>query len=213
MGSLHPTRPAVKNCVDAIDRAPLAGRERADFERRVYTKARGGRQAILRQILDHCGGAAECWVSNRRIADLVGYSPRYVREVLREFEAAEIVRCVVDRSVRTQRRIVILDHPNAVTVLRALGDCPWMDPGGNTPAAKPPANVHPGGNETVHPGGNEPVGAGGNSRPAESPNPPKSNPQIPVFDSPFKPRHPGRRRLTQAELLAQIEAMRAARPG
>ena len=152
---------------DAIDTEPLTGKARNDFEAGLFKTVKRSKQLVLRIILDHAAGKADCWPSNARIAEIAGYQPRNVQLILRALEADQVIRCVVDRSLRTQRRIVVLDHPDAVRVLSALGDCPWMNSGAQEKPAKQPPKVHPGAQKPVHPGAQRFVGAGAQRAPAE----------------------------------------------
>jgi hypothetical protein len=186
---------------DAIDTEPLTGKARNDFEAGLFKTVKRSRQLVLRIILDHAAGKADCWPSNARIAEIAGYQPRNVQLILRALEADQVIRCVVDRSLRTQRRIVVLDHPDAVRVLSALGDCPWMNSGAQEKPAKQPPKVHPGAQVPVRAGAQIPVGAGAQGSPSEFEFGSKSKLEIPFFSP---PRREENRPLTQAELLASI---------
>lgn len=166
---------------DAIDAEPLTGRARNEFEATLHAKVKRSHQLVLRILLDFAGGKAECWPGNKRVAEIAGYEVRNVQYILRALEAAKVVRCLTDRSLRTQRRIVILDHPNAVRVLLRLGDRPWLHLGVQKTARKSAENVHLGVQETVGVGVQNPVGAGvQNSSPDFPPNS-SSEARIPGF--------------------------------
>jgi hypothetical protein len=196
------TRPARQTASrDAIDTEPLTGKARNDFEAGLFATVKRSRQLVLRIILDHAAGKADCWPSNARIAEIAGYQVRNVQLILRALEADQVIRCVVDRSLRTQRRIVVLDHPGAVRVLAALGDQPWMNSGAQEKPAKQPPKVHPGAQIPIHAGAQIPVRAGAQGSPSEFGFGSKSKLEIPVFPSSRREEnHP----LTQAQLMAQI---------
>jgi Helix-turn-helix domain len=176
---------------DAIDDEPLTGGARNEFEGSLYAKVKRSHQLLLRILLDFAGGKAECWPGNKRIAEIAGFQPRNVQLIIRALEAAQLIRCVLDRSLKTQRRIVILDHPNAVRVLVRLGDQPWMQLGAQETAPKQPEKVHPGAQKPVHPGAQKPVHPGAQRAPADFPLDSNSETRIPFFSHSFnrpKPR-------------------------
>jgi hypothetical protein len=192
---------------DAIDTEPLTGKARNDFEAGLFKTVKRSRQLVLRIILDHAAGKADCWPSNARIADVAGFKLRNVQLILRALEDDQVIRCVVDRSLRTQRRIVVLDHPGAVRVLAALGDRPWMNSGAQEKPAKQPPKVHPGAQIPVRAGAQIPVRAGAQGLPPEFGLGSKSKLEIPVFSPPRgMPRH----HPTQAEQIAALQARMAA---
>lgn len=130
----------------AIDQAPLVGNERYVLERKVLAQVKRTPRFLLRELFDFFQGRADCFPSNAKIAEVSGISPRNVQLVLRQLEAAEIVKSIEDLRVRSQRRIVLLEHPNALLVMKAMNALPqWMarfaEPGG---AMAAPSNV-PGG--------------------------------------------------------------------
>jgi hypothetical protein len=96
---------------DAIDTEPLMGTARNDFQRALYARVKGKGQLLLRTLLDFAGGKAECWPSNATIGVVTGYTPRYTQMLMRDLEEAQVILCAVDRSLPSQRRIIILDHP------------------------------------------------------------------------------------------------------
>jgi hypothetical protein len=142
---------------------------------------------VLHWILRACAGKAECWVSKETLARQTGYTPRTIQRILREFEGvgeteeeradSAIIRCVVDRSLRAQRRIVLVDHPNAVRVLARFGALPWMQVGETKEVPKPAAKVHPGETNDVHPGETNDVHVGETNRPPNFSIPPNSKPR------------------------------------
>jgi hypothetical protein len=160
---------------DAIDTEPLQGRGRREFELKVLAMASKGRQDILHWILWYCGGKAECWVSKSKLAERSGFSPRYVQRILRDFEGRgatdkkpalpAIIKCVTDRSLKSQRRIILIDHPHALKVIARFDSRPWMHSGENTRAPKSPVKVDAGENKPVSAGENKVVGSGENNRP------------------------------------------------
>jgi Helix-turn-helix domain len=192
---------------DAIDNEPLTGRARNEFEATLYAKVKRSAQLVLRILLDHAGGRAECWPSNGRIAEIAGFQPRNVQLILRALETAELILCVVDRSLKAQRRIVILDHPNAVRVLVKLGDAPWLQPGAQAKPGKQPEKVHPGAQRPLHPGAQRPVGAGAQRAPSKLPSDSNSETRTPFFS---RPRGTGKARPI-GESIAFLQARLAAR--
>lgn len=127
---------------EPIDQEPLSGRARSEFESELYKKVKRGRQLVLRVILGFAGGRADCWVGNARIGEIAGYQIRNVQIILRQLEADGLIKCLYDHKVKTQRRIVILDHPNAVRVLAKLGALPReFQPKGAQEAPSKPSPV------------------------------------------------------------------------
>jgi len=154
---------SVKSVRDVIDREPLQGRVRNEFEASLCTQVKRSHQLVLRILLDRAGGRAECWPGNAHIADLAGLKPRNVQLILRALEAEQLIKCVPDRSLSAQRRIVILDHPNALRVLARLGVSPWMQVGAQSSAPQSPRKVHLGAQKSVGAGAQKSVGAGAQS--------------------------------------------------
>jgi hypothetical protein len=181
MAILAHAAPAVKSPPDAIDREPLSGRARNAFEASLCGRAKRSAQLVLRIVLDHAGGRADAWPSNGRIAEIAGYKARNVQVILRQLEAAGLVRCCVDRSLKAQRRIVVLDHPNALKVLAKLG-ISWMQLGAQAEAAKPARKVGAGAQNLALAGAQNVVGAGAQRRPSEL-----LNPELGGFKSSFVP--------------------------
>jgi hypothetical protein len=194
------------NHLDAIDTEPLTGTERRKIEEEILAMASKGHQAVLHWILRACAGKAECWVTDQWLAEKTGYCRRSIRRILREFEgtgeteyernASAVIRCVIDRSLRAQRRIVVLLHPNAVKVLARFDALPCVHSGGTKTEEKPA--------EKVHSGGTNALGAGGTNDDALKLKR-KANPEIPGFDF-----SPGGRKTPPAEkqradFLAWIE--------
>ena len=93
---------------------------RIDLESSILAKVKRGPRFLLRELFDFLRGRASCHPSNRLIVHRSGMSPRAVRYLLRQLENAGIVKCIRDLSIRSQRRIVLLDHPRAGEVLRRL---------------------------------------------------------------------------------------------
>ena len=198
---------AQKQHRDSIDAEPLTGRSRNEFEATLHAKVKRSHQLVLRILLDFAGGKAECWPGNKRVAEIAGYEVRNVQYILRALEAAKVVRCLTDRSLRTQRRIVILDHPNAVRVLLRLGDRPWLQLGVQKTARKSAENVHLGVQEMVGVGVQNPVGVGVQNSPPDFPLNSSSEAKIPGFSRSFERRKPR----TREEQIAYLEGLRAAR--
>ena len=120
----RPTQPKTK----AIDQSPLCGQERFDLERRVLAKVKKTPRFLMHELFDFFQGRADCFPSNAKISEVSGISPRNVQLVLRQLEAAELVKSVEDLAVPSQRRLVLLDHPNALQVLKALHALPsWLE--------------------------------------------------------------------------------------
>lgn len=194
---------------DAIDAEPLTGRARNEFEATLHAKVKRSHQLVLRILLDFAGGKAECWPGNKRVAEIAGYEVRNVQYILRALEVAKVVRCLTDRSLRTQRRIVILDHPNAVRILLRLGDRPWLHLGVQKTARKSAENVHLGVQETVGAGVQNPVGAGVQNSAPDFPLNPNSETRIPGFSRSLERPRPR----PQAEQVAFLRARIAAAGG
>lgn len=185
---------------DAIDAEPLTGRACNEFEATLHAKVKRSHQLVLRILLDFAGGKAECWPGNKRVAEIAGYEVRNVQYILRALETAKVIRCAVDRSLRTQRRIVILDHPNAIRVLLRLGDRPWLQLGVQETARKSAENVHLGVQETVGVGVQNPVGAGVQNSSPDFPLNSSSEAKIPGFSRSLeRPKH---RSISAATLAA-----------
>jgi hypothetical protein len=172
-GTLRVHRPQQGRAA-AIDQAPLCGQDRYTLERKVLAKVKKSPRFLLRELFDFFQGRADCFPSNAKVSKESGISLRNVQLLLRQLETDEIVKSVADPSIASQRRIVLLDHPNAFKTLRALGAVPdWvlnaLTPGGarvaplNRPrgamAAPQGAQNPPAGGATVAP---EPL----NSKPA-----------------------------------------------
>ena len=120
----RPTQPKTK----AIDQSPLCGQERFNLERRVLAKVKKTPRFLMHELFDFFQGRADCFPSNAKISEVSGISPRNVQLVLRQLEAAELVKSVEDLAVPSQRRLVLLDHPNALQVLKALHALPsWLE--------------------------------------------------------------------------------------
>lgn len=207
--NMRMTRHAQNQHRDAIDAEPLTGRARNEFEATLHAKVKRSHQLVLRILLDFAGGKAECWPGNKRVAEIAGYEVRNVQYVLRALEAAKVIRCAVDRSLPTQRRIVVLDHPNAVRVLLRLGDRPWLHLGVQETARKAAENVHLGVQETVGVGMQNPVGAGVQSVAPESCITPSGNSkfELPVFSRSLERPKPRPRE----EQITYLEGLRTAR--
>lgn len=206
---------AQKTHRDAIDAEPLTGRARNEFEATLHAKVKRSHQLVLRILLDFAGGKAECWPGNKRVAEIAGYEVRNVQLILRALEGdpekpeTQVVRCLVDRSLKTQRRIVILDHPNAVQVLLRMGQRPWLQSGAQKPAPKPTENVHPGAQESVHPGAQNSVSAGAQKSAPDFSLNPNSETRIPGFSRSLERPRPR----PQAEQVAFLRARIAAAGG
>jgi hypothetical protein len=198
--------PPVKPGADAIDREPITGKARNDFEASLHAKVKRSHQLVLRILLDFAGGKAECWPGNKRVAEIAGYEVRNVQYILRALEAAKVIRCAVDRSLPTQRRIVILDHPNAVRVLLRLGDRPWLHLGVQETARKAAENVHLGVQNHVGVGVQNHVGAGVQNGAPDFPLDSNSETRIPGFSPSFERPKPRPRHEQIAFLEARIAA-------
>ena len=97
----------------------LHGKERHDWERAFFARHTRSRQLVLRILAGFAGGKAECWPTNRKIAETVGIKPRAVQLILRSLEAAGAIRCIEDEPLAVQRRIVLLGHPGTPAALRS----------------------------------------------------------------------------------------------
>jgi Helix-turn-helix domain len=126
-GTLRVHRPPQRR-TKAIDQSPLCGQERFTLERHVLAKVKKTPRFLMHELFDFFQGRADCFPSNAKISEVSGISPRNIQLVLRQLEAAELVKSVEDRSVPSQRRLVLLDHPNALQVLKALHALPsWLE--------------------------------------------------------------------------------------
>jgi hypothetical protein len=163
-GTLRVHRPPQRQ-TKAIDQSPLCGQERFTLERRVLAKVKKTPRFLMHELFGFFQGRADCFPSNAKISEVSGISPRNIQLVLRQLEAAELVKSVEDRAVPSQRRLVLLDHPNALQVLKALHALPdWLErfactdeqqrgamvasqnrPGGAMVAPQGAQNLHPGG--------------------------------------------------------------------
>lgn len=101
---------------------PLQGRARHEWETRLL-RADGMKPThnhVLHALLRYAGGKPECWPSNESLALDCGVGERHVRRVLGEMAKAGIITVVVDRSVKTQRRIIINAPRGGLDTLPAL---------------------------------------------------------------------------------------------
>lgn len=122
----------------------LKGKARHEWETSLLRSvAKPGPNHVLHALLRYAGGKHECWPSNESLSRETGLSERWIRRVLGELVEANVVATIPDRSLKTQRRIVIVGHPNAIR---------------EGFQAPPPLNA----------GGALCVGAGGASRPPET---------------------------------------------
>jgi DNA-binding HxlR family transcriptional regulator len=112
----------------SIDQSPLSGNERYVLERKVLSQVKKTPRFLLRELFDFFQGRADCFPSNALVSEASGISERNIQLVLRQLEKAEILRCVEDLTIHSQRRLVLLEHPNAMSVLKALNALPeWLD--------------------------------------------------------------------------------------
>jgi hypothetical protein len=111
-----------------IDNRPLKGAARRAFENKILGRpeVKKSSQFLVRILLDDfCWGHADCFPANKTAGDAAGYKSRNVQLVFAHLDTTvNLLRLVVDRSIRSQRRIVFVDHPNAPDVFRALGQSP-----------------------------------------------------------------------------------------
>ena len=122
--TLHAPRPSCKFQTRPIDSAPLQGLPRHELERSVLEGIGGKARSVLRELFDYFRGRADCFVSNTTLANLLEKSIRHVQYALRELEAMEVIRIIPVPGIPSKRRIVLLQHPNALKVLKALGAIP-----------------------------------------------------------------------------------------
>lgn len=112
-----------------IDRNPLPGAARYEFRRKILddTKVKASTRVVLDSLLDDfCWGRADCFPSNHAIAAKTNVHVRHVRRILRRLEDRGVISCVVDLSIWSRRRIVILAHPHAPKVLDELRKSPFL---------------------------------------------------------------------------------------
>ena len=122
-------RPGEQNEARSIDQAPLPDTERWKFRDELIALAnvRGTTRVVLESIYDDfCRAKADCFPGNQRIAIKAGCKARNVQLKLQELELTGVLRCVIDRSIETQRRIVLLTHPHAASVLAELAANPYV---------------------------------------------------------------------------------------
>ena len=111
----------------AIDQDPLSGMERYALERSILAKIKKTPRFLLYELFEFFRGRADCFPSNAKLAEISGISQRNIQYLLRELETAELIKAVEDRSIPSQRRLVLLDHPHAIVVLKQLNALPeWL---------------------------------------------------------------------------------------
>jgi len=76
---------------------------------------------VLRVLLDHAGGRAECCPSNTKIGEIVGLQGRAIKYVLRHLERCGTILCIYNRTLDDQRVIVLMNHPGTLATLKATG--------------------------------------------------------------------------------------------
>jgi hypothetical protein len=112
-----------------IDRNPLAAPARYEVRRKILdnTKIKASTRVVLDCLLnDFCWGRADCFPSNVAIAAKANVDARHVRRILRRLEDLGIILCIADQSIWSRRRIIILAHPHAESVLTELGKSPFL---------------------------------------------------------------------------------------
>lgn len=164
-GTLRVHRPPQRR-TKAIDQSPLCGQERFTLERHVLAKVKKTPRFLMHELFDFFQGRADCFPSNAKISEVSGISPRNIQLVLRQLEAAELMKSVEDRSVPSQRRLVLLHHPNALQVLKALHALPsWLERFACTDERSRAAMAAPQGTQNLHPGGAMVASESGISKP------------------------------------------------
>lgn len=142
--TLSVRRPSTSKA-QAIDRDPLAGKDRYDVEHRVLAKIKKSPRFLMRELFDFFQGRADCFPSNSRISEVSGISPRNVQYLLRDLEELELIKSVEDLSIPGQRRLVLLDHPHALATLKALNALPeWIARIACPPGPRPATVAPPG---------------------------------------------------------------------
>src|SRR5262249_41405688 len=131
--------------------------DRRAFEKGLLSRPGLSRAALhlLRVILEEWHwGKADSYPSNAMIADLMGITPRHVQRILAELEALGVIVTAVDRSMTSQRRTILADHPNAPAILADLRANPNVVVGAKLHAPRgdksPPKNMHLGVTKAVH---------------------------------------------------------------
>jgi hypothetical protein len=82
-----------------------------------------GRSALefLEKLLGECFcGMADTWRGNASLAGLMRASERSIRNWLAELVAADILIAVDDDTIRTRRRLILKDHPDAPRLIAEL---------------------------------------------------------------------------------------------
>lgn len=189
---VRPFHPAPNRKTEPIDDKPITGRERYQLECLVLGKVKRSSQLLLRTILDYLGGRADCFPSNTTLGLSMGVSDRRIRVILRDLSQREIIKSVCDRSIPSQRRLILIDHPHALKVLRILTENDYIAASNRALRAELcfPPKVHPGRNKLVHVGRNKEVHPGRNNRSTESYLPTTSSENPVVSPPPQKTEEP-----------------------
>src|SRR4051794_8132890 len=127
---------------EAIDRNPLEKGDRQLFEERLLDDPRltGPHVAMLRAMLgEFHRGRADCFPSIAQITKKTHYPERSVQRYMSELIELEIYYRVIDRSVwPTQRRFLLVSHPNTPAILAELEGNPHVEIFGGGYARKVP---------------------------------------------------------------------------
>jgi hypothetical protein len=176
----------------AIDTSPLAKKDRFAFERLLLDRPeiKKAPQHLLAVILGYCQGRADCFVGNSRLAGKTGYTVRSVQLHLNTLGRLGVIKIAFDRSIKTQRRIIVSSHPNAMAVTLELQasnhvtfarfDAPKRPRKPQVRATRP---LHAGAQISVHAGAQKEVGAGVSNFAPETVKP--LNPEIEIQERGF----------------------------
>jgi hypothetical protein len=88
--------------------------------------SRGFERQLEEELLDACGGKADCFPGNARLAARLHVHEKSIPKLLNRLAARGNWAVVDDGSIRGRRRIVDLRHPNADQVLEVLGASPHI---------------------------------------------------------------------------------------
>jgi hypothetical protein len=121
--------PASYKRTSPIDQRPLSGSARYELRRKIldHAKIKASTRVVLDCLLDDfCWGRADCFPSNVAIAAKANVDARHVRRILRRLENIGIILCIADQSIWSRRRIIILAHPHAESVIAELRKSPFL---------------------------------------------------------------------------------------
>ncbi len=119
-----------RNGNGSIDHEPLKEPERTAFEKSLHAKyqLKGPVLHLLDTLLArYFWGKADCYPSNKGLMEwLTDRHKNTVQRQLQRLRDAGAVRLFADRSLISQRRIVLVDHPNARPIIDSLDANPHV---------------------------------------------------------------------------------------